>query len=270
MNPWTTKLHCLALATICAVTIDAHLGHAQGTPPLGIPFINQESLSNVVISVPLSGFGVPCPPKYTNRLSNTNLFTPSQQRVIKDVFVKYLSVTTNSGPPGTVLVATYWTNLAMPAYMPKTLTNYFNTPVWVSVFQHTNSDAFERVMFNNGLSAHFENKLGNGYAVVLTRVGNGTLLTFGEVAKGAINGLSARFDDLEPQGSNWDYKLADFHNACLVEYKHYTNGMVIGNYFMWNPESGNLTFEADFQKPFDWNKHLHLPDLFQNGGTKIR
>jgi hypothetical protein len=42
-----------------------------------------------------------CPPAYINLLSNTNLFSPNEEKQIREVALKYKNVTTNSGPAGT-------------------------------------------------------------------------------------------------------------------------------------------------------------------------
>ena len=88
---------------------------------LFIPFLDPASQSNVTVTASaMFDKEAPCPSEYTNSLSNTNLFTAEEQMWIKQVLVKYKNVTTNSGPPGTILVDFYKTNfIAPPLYWVK-------------------------------------------------------------------------------------------------------------------------------------------------------
>jgi hypothetical protein len=45
---------------------------------------------------------VPCPPEYTNVISNTNLFTADEQKLLNDITLTYGDETSNSVPPGSV------------------------------------------------------------------------------------------------------------------------------------------------------------------------
>lgn len=83
---------------------------------LFIPFLDPASQSNVTVTVSLDQ-EVPWPPEFTNSLSNTNLFTTEEQMMIREVLVKYKNVTTNSGPPGTILVDCYKTNSIAPPFI---------------------------------------------------------------------------------------------------------------------------------------------------------
>lgn len=238
------KLRCSTFA-ICLILIIEN-GFGQ-TNRLYLPFLDKESQSNVVVTI----WGdQPCPPLYTNILSNTNLFTPEEQKVINEVFVKYKNVTTNSGPSGTVLTDLYKTN-----YIVKAMGRMFTNEICVANFRYTNFEANEEVGFGAGFSAKFRNKVDDGYNVFFTRTGGGTLLTFEEVKQNLTTGLLARFDDNHPQGITWNYRLADFDGSHLEEYRHYTNKMIIGKFFMWNPRNGNLMLEADFKEPYDFEKH---------------
>jgi hypothetical protein len=217
-----------------------------------IPFLDKESQSNVVVNISdIFGDGQRCPLEYTNALSNTNLFTPEEQKLIKDVFLKYKDVTTNSGPAGTVLDGMYKTNFTITAVGRKV-----EIEQWVSRFQYTNSDAHETIYFGiGGIGAEYRTKVNDGYNADLTCTGSGSLLQFYEVKHNLFNGLKATFDDNLPQGTSWDYRLADFDHGRLVEYRQYTNGMLIGKYLMWNLKNGNLMLKAEFKEPYDFEKH---------------
>jgi len=133
-----------------------------GAERLFIPFLDPASQSNVTVTVSDFGKGQPCPPEFANSVSNTNLFTHEEQQMIRDIFVKYKNVTTNSGPPGTILINFYKTNFVIqPIYWVKT--NDWNrrrtNELWVSDFQYTNSESREEIRFGGGMSATFTDKL---------------------------------------------------------------------------------------------------------------
>jgi hypothetical protein len=198
------------------------------------------------------GGGQRCPVEYTNVLSNANLFTLEQQRTIKEAFAKYKNVTTNSGPPGTVLDSLFKTNVVINAMYR---TGAVET--WVAAFRYTNSDAHEEIRFGAGMLANFRNQSNDGYYVEFNQSSGGTMLGFGQVNHGLTSGILARFVDLHDNGLVWDYRLADFSNSRLAEYRQYTNGMVLGRYLVWDVRSGNLLIEAQFNEPYDWRKHYH-------------
>ena len=216
---------------------------------LFLPFLDKESQSNVVVSLCFNG-RQSCPVEFTNVLSNTNLFTPEEQKLIKEVSVKYQNVTTNSGPADTLLVNLYKTN-----YTVQAIDKAVNVENYVACFQHTNSHTREEIIFGGGVLIRVRNKANDGYNVAFNCTRGGTLLSFWEVKQNLINGLFITFDDNRPQGMTWDYKLANFDGSHLEEYRRYTNGMVFGKYLMWNPQSGNLLVEANFKEPYDLEKH---------------
>ena len=232
---------------------------------LFIPFLDPASQSNVSVNVcSMSATGSSCPPEYTNSASNSNLFTIQEQLWIKEVLAKYKNVTTNSGPPGTILVEFYKTNLiAPPLYWVKTNAYWMahrTNEILVSQFQYTNSEGREEIRFGAGMSAKFSNKSSDGYNASITRTGGGSLLTFMEIKHDSASGIMARFYDLHAQRTSWDYKLADFNDGHLCEYMQATNGMVFGKWLMWELKNGALTLAAEAKVPYDWNNHrLTLP-----------
>jgi hypothetical protein len=126
---------------------------------------------------------------------------------------------------------------------------------WIALFQYTNCEAHEEVMIDKWMSSKFRDKSNDGYNVVITRTGGGSMLQFMEVKHDLINGLLITLVDTNAQGTTWDYRLANFNNSRLAEYRQYTNGMVLGRCFMWNFRNGNLTLEAEFKQPYDFEKH---------------
>ncbi len=234
-------------------------GQSNQPGKLFVWFLDKESQSNIVVTVSdLDGRGQPCPPEYTNTLSNKNLFTLKEQKLINEVFEKYKNVTTNSGPPGTVLTGLYKTN-----YVIKAMNKTFEVENWIANFQYTNFDAHEQIKIGAGMLAEFRDKSNDGYEISLTRTGSGTLLGFGEIKHSLPNGLFARFTDPHAQGLTWDYKLADFSDSHLVEYRQCTNGLILGKFLMWNPRNNNLTLDAEFKEPYDFEKHRTDLKMFQ-------
>lgn len=233
---------------------------------LYIPFLEPASQSNVVVTVlSMSTKGDPCPAQFTNTLSNTNLFTLKEQKMIGDALVKYKNVSTNSGPPGTVLVNCYQTNVVVPPlyWMETNATRNFHrtNEFWVSCFQYTNSEAQEEIRFyHGGWAAKFKNGSNDGYTASIARTGNGSLLTVTERKYGSDSGLLVRFDDSHAQGTTWDYHLADFNDGRLQEYMQTTNGLAFGKWLVWNASTGGLIMAAECKEPYDWNNHrMKLP-----------
>jgi hypothetical protein len=216
---------------------------------LFLPFLDKDSQSNVAVSVYFNGKHS-CPLELTNVLSNTNLFTPEEQKLIKEVSVKYQNVTTNSGPAGTVLASLYKTN-----FFVKERDNKVEIEQWIARFQYTNFEAHEMIYFGAGIEPEFRTKANDGYNAALTRVGGGSLLFFKKVKQNLLDGVCAVFYDNHDQGATWNYGRADFNDAHLEQYMQYTNGMNIGKYLMWNPENGTLLVGADFKEPYDFEKH---------------
>lgn len=214
------------------------LAQTSSTGRLFVPFLDKESQSNIIVTVCNFGDGEICPIEYTNTLSNTNLLTPNEQKLLRNIFVKYKNFsafTTNSGPSGTVLAKLYETNISR-----NILGRAVTTKNWIAWFQYTNFDAQERLVFgsHSPIAAHYFPKNGNGYGLWAGKVGNDWLMQLTESKDGVANGLHASFTD-----------------SVLDEYWHYTNGMVFGNFLMWNPRNNNLILKADFKKPYDFEKH---------------
>lgn len=235
-------------------------GQTNQADKLRIPFLDKESQSNVLATV----LGEqPCPLEFTNTLSNTNLFTLEQQNTIRKVFSKYKNTSTNYGPSGTVQTGLYKTN-----FLIRTEKGAADVETWVASFEYTNFEAHEEIRFGGGFSAKFRNGTNDGYNVFFTRTGNGTLLSFGEVKQNLISGLFVRFEDNHPQGMTWDYRLANFDGNHLEEYRYYTNRMICGKFFMWNPRNNNLMLKAEFKVPYDFEKHRTDSQILHKGVIK--
>jgi hypothetical protein len=225
-------------------------GQTNQADRLFLPFLDKESQSNVIVTLNLSGDGIPCPLEYTNMLSNTNLFTFEEQKTIQEVFIKYKNVTTNSGPQGTELVSLYKTN-----YIVKAMNKDWPVEKWVASFQYTNSNAKEEIRLGgNVLFASFRTESNDGYNVNITSTGSGPILRFIEFRNGVVSGILAEFANTHQSWTN-DYRQDEFDGCPVDEYRQYTNGLVLGKYLMWNPKNNNLILEAEFKEPYNFEKH---------------
>jgi hypothetical protein len=220
----------------------------NSTPQKTIPIFDPGSQSNLVVIVNCldSECAHPsCPVEYTNLVSNTNLFSPVEQKLLKEIPLKYKNVTTNSGPPESVLVG-----------LDKTNGN------WVAHFQYTNSEAQDEVVFHalpsNGklyrvetqaaqderafgrISAKFRTKVGDGYDVKIAR---GSVFDFQQIKQNIRDGLVVGLDG--DYCGNW---------------MRFINGKAVGKWFVWDRD-GNLIIEVEFKKPFDFDKYAQPVNL---------
>lgn len=201
-------------------------GQVVYTNHLLIPFLTASSQSNVSVEISDLRRGEVCPLKYTNVVSNTNLFTLDEQALLHDVFTKYSEVKTDCAPAGAVLKKLARTNMV---FMGRTNEN------WMAVFEYTNSAARDNVFFGkHGMSVAHRIKGGNGYNLGMGEVGGGSMLRFNAVRRGRADGLAV-----------------DLLNNRVQSYMHYTNGMVIGEFLMWRPSSGRLLIKANFREPYN-------------------
>lgn len=246
------------IVALVFLTVAAHAMDQSVLQP--VPFLEPSSLSNTVIHVSNWDAGVTCPPEYSNRLENTNLINPQQRSLLTNLLSRYLKVETNCAPFGTVLRSLYETNSppAPPSFASPGAPKY---PVWIAEFQHTNTGDREILSFSKtGLSAEYTSRVGHGYRMALSRTGSGTLLSFVSTDHGVPNGLAVRLSDSFHQGHAWDYRRARMTNAVLSELKFYTNGLIVGEYLLWNRD-GRLLFHADFKEPYDLKRNQQLPRL---------
>jgi hypothetical protein len=244
------KLRKFILGLILIISAGYVFGQTNQAGRLFVPFLDKESQSNIIVTLDLSGSGEPCPLQYTNVLSNTNLFTLEEQKAIQEVFVKYKNVTTNSGPPGTELVGLYKTN-----YIVKAMNKDWPVEKWIANYQYTNSGTKEEIRLGgNMLFAKFRTESNDGYNVNISSTGSGPTLRFIEFRKGLVNGILVEFANTHQSWTN-DYRQDEFEGCPVDEYRQYTNGLVLGNFLMWNPKNNNLVLEAQFTEPYEFDKH---------------
>lgn len=181
-----------------------------------------------------------CPPQYTNVISNTNLFTLDEQKLLKEVLFKYKNVTTNSGPTGSVLTGLEKKN------------NY-----WVAHFSYTNLEAFEDIIFGDrstearhngdyndfiaGLGiplAKFRTKDGNGYDATISRSSD-MFSTFAEIKQGKVNGL-----------------FVDFSNGHCADLLRFVSGNAVGQWLQWDTYTDNHLLKVKIEAPLDYFKYM--------------
>jgi hypothetical protein len=198
----------------------------QTKQPL-IDFLDPDSQTNIIIIRNGKG-SPPCPPQYTNLVSNTNLFSPAEQKLLQEVVLKYKNVTTNSGPPGSIL-----------ASLNKDTNGY-----WVARFQYTNSEMQDEVTFGIEKVAKHLNKSGDGYGVsmdyMLGRSAE-SIFNFCQLKHGVKDGLSVDYYD----------------NGHCLTWMHFSNDMAVGKWLEWNSDGG-LRLEAEFKTPYDFRKYSTL------------
>ncbi len=213
------------------------------------PFLKMEGQSNIIVTANWD-HPKPCPPEYTNLLSNTNLFTFAEQEKLKDVALKYQNVTTNSGPAGSVfknwgLRRMKHTDLGIP-------TNTF----WVACFSYTNSDAREEINAYAGpkfINAKFRTTTGDGYDVVVV---DNILFAYQEYKHGVLDGLFVGVHDPNHP---------DDVEHCGM-WTRFIDGKILGKFIIWGPidytkEKGGfqIVAEAEFKEPFDFLKYQSIP-----------
>jgi hypothetical protein len=183
-----------------------------------------------------------CPPQYTNVISNTNLFTAAEQKLLQEVLAKYKGVTTNSGPPGSVLTGLDRTN-----------------SWWVAHFSYTNSGAHEDITFGDasaegrfnstydgfvaGLTpfARFRNNRGDGYDVRMGRpdVDRLSSTMVAQIRQGVVNGL-----------------FVDFENDHCETLLRFVNGKAVHQWFTWDVRRGNRFVLITIKSPLDYFKYM--------------
>src|ERR1035437_9498622 len=182
---------------------------------------------------------VPCPPEYTNIISNTNLFTQEEQRLLNEIPVKYGNVTSNSGPAGSVLISYRATPVSQ---------NWGTEWLWLSRFQLTNSDLTDEVSPGGDLLRHVvRNKAGDGFDLNINPNepgsssfggGSGPMYWFKQVKHGVKDGLSVEI----------------VHGDHCSSWMRYSNGMAVDKWLGWDPNKPYLIIWTKFKQPCDIDK----------------
>jgi hypothetical protein len=197
------------------------------------PFLTLESQSNIIVTADFD-HPRPCPPEYTNLISNTNLFSLAEQKKLKEVTLKYQNVTTNSGPAGSVFKG--W---GLRQEKIETWTNTF----WVACFAYTNSDAQEEIYQTSPgtIVARFRRQAGDGYDVSVI---NGSIFAYQEYKNRLLDGLYAVLHDPNHPEEK---------EHCGM-WARFAKGKIMGKYLMWGQDN-KIVVEAEFPKPFDFLKY---------------
>jgi hypothetical protein len=216
-------------------------GKDQNARQLIFPFLPIECQSNIIVTADLDHPKF-CSQEYTNLISNTNLFSLSEQKELTAVSLKYQNVTTNSGPTGSVFIR--WVLRQRPEV------KLTNESTWIEVtnifqvacFAYTNSDSKEEIAFfpDNEIDARFRTKAGDGYDVLLFK---NAIIKYQEYKNGLLDGLFAEIHD----PNNIDDK-----EHC-ASWTRFVNGKIFGKYIMW--QDGEIGVMADFKQPFDFLKY---------------
>jgi hypothetical protein len=204
--------------------------------------LDQTSQSNVEVYAGGGFDEVPCPAEYTNVISNTNLFTPEEQKFLREIPVIYGKVTTNSPPPGSVLIDLKTKPIE---------TQYGIFLFWTARFQFTNSDFIDEVTPGGDQVNHkVRNKDGDGFDLGCDTYNNGESVSSGyggpggpefwlqQIKHGVNDGLSVQIESGRP--------------ARLMRF---SNGMAIGQFFYWAPYDNKLMIWAKFNEPYDYLKY---------------
>ena len=211
--------------------------HASDAASILMGLFEPDSQTNIIMTVFNN-----CPTQYTNSLSNTNLFTLSERKLIEDVLTKYKFVTTNSGPPGTVLVGFEETS------------NYC-----VAHFSYTNTGSHESVTFRRSpegpphgggydelvspttsgsyMVARFRNDKGGGYDAIITPVER-KVLTYAQIEKNTVNGL-----------------VIEFQNDYCEDLLHFVDGKAVGKWLVWGGPNDNYLLEVKIKSSLDYFKY---------------
>ena len=207
------------------------------TERLIFPFLPLECQSNVLVTVDLE-HPKPCPPEYTNLLSNSNLFSLAEQEKLKVVALKYKNVTTNSGPYGSVFKGFVLRQAEGVKFTDKSTWIEVTNTFPVACFTHTNSGAKEELAssFNGEIVARFRIQAGDGYDVLLI---GGAINKYQEYKNGLLDGLFVEMHD--PNNLNDD--------SHCISWAHFTRGKICGKFLMWQDDQ--IIVMAEFKKPFD-------------------
>jgi hypothetical protein len=167
-----------------------------------------------------------CPPEYTNVLSNTNLFTPDEQKLLKAIPLLYGNITPTSGPPGSVLVHLDWFRKWLNGGKVR--------------FQFTNSDMRDDMAFNpfGQAGIHYvRNKAGDGYDINFIGgsgfVGPGPEFQLTQYKHGVQDGL-------------W----VAMHDDHCMRWMRFSNGLAVDQWLLWEPNGDKLSIWVKFKAPY--------------------
>lgn len=232
------KLNCLVVF-IGLLVVENLFGQTNNLPKKFLPEFDASSQSNV--DVIASGFRdeVPCPPEYTNVISNTNLFTFEEQQLISYITQTYSDETSNTVPAGSVMVSFKATPIP---------TSWGTNWDWVKRLQFTNSDLTDEITPGGDLYRHkVRNKDGDGYDFNIDPTaprtsayggGSGPEFWLQQIKHGVKDGLF----------------VSIVHGDRCSQWMRYSNGWAVDKKLYWDPYDNKLMIWAKFKEPFDIDK----------------
>jgi len=231
MRPHMHIVRSAVLFLVCGL-----VAQSRGAQRFIIDFLDESSQSNVVVKLSDVDHPQPCPLQYTNVLSNTNLFTPLQQKLLRALPAEYRNITTNSGPSGTVLVEA-----------AKVVFDVGDAPPGILLhFASTNSGAQQYIASCDSRQKYvkYEREPGSGYYALLDE---DNVFAYQEFKGAKLNGLFTTF----------------YQDHCSM-WLCFTNGKALGRFLIWGrrgieePISFGLAVEAQFKEPYDFLKYQQM------------
>jgi hypothetical protein len=192
--------------------------------------LDVDSLTNAEIIA--SGYDneKPCPLELTNDISNTNLFTPAEKKLIESIPSKYGNVTLASGPKGSVPLHLGW----YLSIWNELLQHEGDVP-----FQFTNSDLRDDVTLGGGVAIHHvRNTAGDGYELHYWQEQSIPCFQLFQYKHGVFNGLRI-----------------EIHGDHCLWWMRFKNGMAVDQWLYWSPDNSKLQIWVKFNKPYDYLKY---------------
>ena len=226
------------IAIFCLAVLTSNLSGQTNHPAKKIiRSLNAASQNNIeVIASGNMDDEVACPPELTNVISNTNLFTLDEQKLLNQTLSNYINVRSNFPPIGSVLVS----------YRATPLRVYWGTNwQWVSRFQSTNSDLSDEVSQGGDLFRHkVRNKAGDGFDFNIVPDapsdsgfggGSGPEGWFQQIKHGVKDGLHVEI----------------VHGDHCSQWMRYSNGMAVDKWLIWDANKPDLILWVKFKEPYD-------------------
>ena len=200
------------------------------------PEFDAASQSNIDVIASGFGDGIPCPPEYTNVISNPNLFTPDEQKLLNYITLTYGDETSNSVPPGSVLAS----------FKAKPIQTSWGTRWdWLARLQFTNTDLTDEITPGGDLYRHkVRNKAGDGYDFNIDPTAPRTS------AFGGGSGPEFGFQQIK-QGVKDGLFVSVVHGDHCSKWMRYSNGWAVDKELYWDPNYNKLMIWAKFNEPFD-------------------
>ena len=230
------KLERLILSLCLLMVTDNLYGQTNHPPKKLLHGFDTASQRNIDVIASGGNDAVPCPPEYTNVISNTNLFTADEQILLNYITRTYGNETSNSVPPRSVMASFKATPIQ---------TSWGTRWDWVAYIQSTNSDLTDEITPGGDLYRHkVRNKAGDGYDFNINPTaprtsayggGSGPEFWFQQIKHGVKDGLFVNV----------------VHGDHCSQWMRYSNGWAVDKKLYWDPNYNKLMIWAIFKEPFD-------------------